>query len=177
VPLFGASWQPSIADRDIATELLLRLEDRRVLYNPSDVEVPYHCVQSVIEIRHQLSDALVKAGGTGALADHIRALGAACRRFFDRIGRDERADYDAMRSPRHYLSWEFMDALGQLRGIFGVHIAMIAVRYDLPINGELADILPQNRAGIILIQDYRCCVEMVYAVDSVAHAFAEAILR
>ena len=36
------------------------LEDRRVLYAPEEMEVPSHCVQSVIEIRHHLSDVLGK---------------------------------------------------------------------------------------------------------------------
>jgi hypothetical protein len=141
-PLFGASWQPTPTERDVATELFTRFEDRRVLYNPSDAEAPQHCVQSIIEIRHMLSDALVKLGGTGVLAEHVRALGAASRRFLDRLNPNGRADFDAMRSPGHYLSWEFLDALGQLRAIFGVHIAIIAARYDLEVHGHLKNVLP-----------------------------------
>lgn len=143
-PLFGASWQPPVAERDIASELLLRLEDRRVLYSPSEAEVPHHCAQSVIEIRHLLSDMLVKLGGSGVLADHIRAIAAACRRFLDKIGADGGPDYDAMRSHGHYRSWEFLNGLGQMRGVIGVHLAMIAARFDLEIEGSLRDVLPSE---------------------------------
>jgi len=142
VPFFGASWQPSTSERDVATELLLRFEDRRVLYAPSEAEIPHHCIHSVIEVRHILSEALVKTGGTGVLAEHLRALSAASRRFLDRIDADGRPDYDGMRSAGHYLSWKFLDALGQMRAIFGVHIALIADQYDLDIRGSLRDILP-----------------------------------
>jgi hypothetical protein len=142
IPWFGVSWQPTPSERDVARELLAQFEDRRVLYNPSDAEVADHCVRSIIEIRHLLTDALVKLGRDGALADHIRALGAACRKFLDRAGGYDDAGYAAVRSHGHYLSWEFLDALGQLRGVFGVHIAMIAARYDLKVLGDLRAVLP-----------------------------------
>lgn len=137
-PLFGVSWQAPPAERGIATQLFARLEDRRVLYNPSDAEVPHHCVQSIIEIRRILTDALASLDSKSILAEHIRAMGSASRRFLDRIG----TDYDAMRSNGHYLSWEFLDALGQMRALFGVHLAMIAARYDLQVRGGLREILP-----------------------------------
>lgn len=123
-PLFGATWQAPVADRDVAADLLARLEDRRALFNPSDAEEPHHCALSVIEMRRELTSSLTKAG-KGVLADHIRAMGTASRRFLDRIN-GHGDDYDAMRTPGHWMSWEFLDALGQMRGIFGVHIAMIA---------------------------------------------------
>jgi hypothetical protein len=141
-PFVGASWTVPPAERDLAAELLARLEDRRVLYNPSDAESPEHCVRSVIEIRHMLSEVLAKLGGGGALADHVRALGAASRRFLDRMGRDGGHDYDAAASWGHWRSWDFQDALGQMRGIFGVHLAIIAARYDLTVRGDLQSILP-----------------------------------
>lgn len=140
-PLLGASWQPTATERDVAAELLARFEDRRVLYNPSDAEVPDHCVQSVIELRRLLSDALVKLGGDGVLAEHIRALAAALRKFLDRIGRYD-GDLNKAREPGHWMSWDFLDALGQLRAIFGIHIAMIAARYNLAVRGHLQAILP-----------------------------------
>jgi hypothetical protein len=42
----------------------------------------------------------------------------------------------------HWRSWDFQDALGQMRGIFGVHLALIAARYDLEVRGGLEAILP-----------------------------------
>ncbi len=45
------------------------------------------------------------------------------------------------------MSWEFLDALGQLRGIFGVHIALIAAQFDLDVRGSLGDILPSEPAA------------------------------
>lgn len=58
------------------------------------------------------------------------------------LGPSDEEDYHAMRSADHYRSWDFLDALGQLRGVFGVHVAMIATRYDLDVQGDLQSILP-----------------------------------
>jgi hypothetical protein len=123
---------------------MAHLEDRRVLYNPSEAESPEHCVHSVIEIRRLLSASVAKLGGEGILAGHIRAMGAASRRFLDRMGRGDDRDYNAAASWGHWRSWEFQDALGQMRGIFGVHLALIAARYDLRIKGDLESILPAD---------------------------------
>lgn len=141
-PLVGASWTAPPAERDVGAALLAQLEDRRVLYNPGEVEVASHCVRSVIEIRRLLSASLAKVVGKGILADHIRAMGAASRRFLDRVGCWREPDYRDVGSWGHYRSWEFLDALGQMRGIFGVHLAMIAARYQLEVHGEIEGILP-----------------------------------
>ncbi len=52
-PIFGVSWTPPASERDTAKGVVAFLEDRRVLYNASELEVPEHCVHSVIEIRHR----------------------------------------------------------------------------------------------------------------------------
>jgi hypothetical protein len=44
--------------------------------------------------------------------------------------------------PGHWASWEFNGALGELRGVFGVHIARLAAAHGLDVAGELASILP-----------------------------------
>jgi hypothetical protein len=39
-------------------------------------------------------------------------------------------------------SWEFNQALGAMRGVFGLHIAQIAVRYRIDVSDPLDQILP-----------------------------------
>ena len=143
-PVVGVSWQPSVAERDVAKELLVRLEDRRVLYVPGEAESPSHCIHSIIEIRHLLSDLLAKTGGDGAVAEHIRALGASARQFMDRSEHGEFSKASPTSGYHDWRSWEFLDALGQLRAQFGFHIAAMAHRYGLPVRGELITILPPS---------------------------------
>ena len=62
-PLGGVSWQSSDLEVSAARRVIAFLEDRRVLYAPDELEVPDHCVHSVLEIRHFLSGELGKLSG------------------------------------------------------------------------------------------------------------------
>jgi len=89
-PFGGASWQPAEMEVGAARRVIAFLEDRRVLYEPEQMEVPDHCVHSVIEIRHRLSEELGKLEGGSELAASLRAMRAACRKFLERVGTDGR---------------------------------------------------------------------------------------
>ena len=54
-PIFGVSWEPGEADTAVARRILAFLADRQVLFSPYALELPEHCVQSVIEIRYFLT--------------------------------------------------------------------------------------------------------------------------
>ena len=51
VPIFGVSWDPPKAQVTVARRVITFMEDRRVLYVPSEMEVPRHCLESVNQIR------------------------------------------------------------------------------------------------------------------------------
>lgn len=145
-PIFGVSWTPAEAEINVAKRLVSNLEDRRVLYNPNELELPPHCVHSVVEIRHLLSAELANLSDDSKLGSSIRAMRAACRKFLDDVQVDERiVSYGA--HPNHYASWHFNSALGELRGVFGIHLAMIAAMYGLNIEDDLAKILPIESDG------------------------------
>jgi len=143
-PIFGISWNPPQPEVAVARRIITTLEDRRVLFSPSEVEVPPHCVQSVIEIRHFLTAELCNCSTSDALSAHIRAMRAACRKFLDRVQGQDREVIPFANQHGHWASWVFMDALGQMRGEFGIHIAQLAVRYGLDIEKDLATIIPEK---------------------------------
>ena len=142
-PFGGASWQPAEMEIAAARRVIAFLEDRRVLYEPSEMEVPSHCVHSVIEIRHRLSDELGKLDGGSELAASLRAMRAACRKFLERVGTDGREGIHHANSWGFH-SWTFGSALGELRGTFGVHVARIAAAFKLDVEDRLASIVPAN---------------------------------
>lgn len=140
-PVFGVSWNPPELERTTARRIIRQLEDRRVLYNPTEVEVPEHCVHSIIHIRRMLTDEISKLDDNSKLIDPLRAMRGACRKFLDNVQQDDRiirfgSDHG------HFASWVFISAVGELRGIFGVHLVQIATLYGLDIEDELAQILP-----------------------------------
>jgi hypothetical protein len=139
---FGAQWNPTETDISKARRVLAQLEDRRVLYNPSSLEVPEHCVESVIEIRRLLSSELGELDESSPLASSFRAMRAACRKFLDHV---QEGGPDLVRygwHHNHWASWDFNAALGELRGVFGVHVAQIAVLYRLDVEEGLSSIVP-----------------------------------
>jgi hypothetical protein len=126
-----------------ARRVIAMLEDRRVLYAPEEMEVASHGVQSVIEIRHRLSDELGKLDSGSELTASLLAMRAACRKFLERVGTDGRDGIHHANGWVFY-SWTFGSALGELRGTFGIHVAKIAAAFKLDVEDRLASIVPAN---------------------------------
>ena len=148
IPIFGISWQPDEAEIRIAQRIITQLEDRRVLYSPHEMELPKHCVSSVLEIRRILTDELGKISQKSQLYSDLQMLRAACRKFLDRIhpfesNLNHHFDFNKKLFTNWIANdWIFMSALGELRGVFGIGIAKIAVSYGIDITGDLVNIIP-----------------------------------
>ena len=141
-PLGGASWQPSEPESAAAQRVIAFLEDRRVLYAPDELEVPEHCVRSVLEIRRFLTAELGRVDGGSDLSESLRAMRAAARKFLDSVGADGREAVLYANHRGHWASWTFYSALGEMRGTYGVHVARIAAQFRLDVEDRLATILP-----------------------------------
>ena len=132
-PIGGISWTPPVDERNVAKQLLVYLEDRRVLFMPYDREYGPFVMKSIIEIRQRLTQDLEKISRSSVLGESISAMRASCRKFLT----------ETQDNPKHYgrkrLIWE---TLGELRAICGLHIARIACAYDLTIEEQLVPILP-----------------------------------
>lgn len=142
VPIFGVQWNPPEADQAIARRIIGFLEDRRILYVPSEMEVPSHGVQSVLRIREFLSDELGKLTGDSQLAQSLRAMRAACRKFLDTVGPEDGPIVSHAFDRGHYAVWEVNQALGEMRGVFGIYIAILAATHGLDIEPGLSSIVP-----------------------------------
>lgn len=67
---------------------------------------------------------------------------AACRKFMTTVQKDEGSIVRFGADRGHYASWVFIGALGELRGVFGLHLASIAAAFGLDVETELTTILP-----------------------------------
>ncbi len=139
-PVFGIQWEPPNKEREIAKSVITFLEDRRVLYNPTELELPHHCISSVIEIRHFFTEKMSDLDQNGELAKNVRTMRAACRKFLDSA---QRLDVQHF-SHGSYQSWVFYSSLGEMRGIFGMCLSQILLSYGLDIEKGLASILPAS---------------------------------
>ena len=141
-PLFGAQWNPPEADRAVARRVLTFLEDRRVLYVPSEMEIPSYGIHSVIEIRRFLTSELGQLTSDGQLAQCLRGMRAACRKFLDAVGPEDGPVVRHAFQHGHSASWEFNQALDEMRGVFGIYIAVLAATHGLDVEPGLAKIVP-----------------------------------
>lgn len=141
-PVFGVQWNPPETECAVARRAVVFLEDRRVLFTPSSMEVPHDCVESVLRIREYLTGELQKLDSKAQLAGNLRAMRAACRKFLDTVQTDDRNVVRFGGQYGHWASWVFNGALGELRGVFGIHVLQIALAHGLDIEDELAAILP-----------------------------------
>ncbi|HZD71404.1 MAG TPA: DUF6650 family protein [Actinomycetes bacterium] len=152
-PIFGLSWNPPTSDVAVARRVIAYLEDRRVLYEPAEVEVPRYCVASVLEMRQFLTDLLGVGGIAQELENSLRAMRAACRKFLDDLGvvNGRLHDWEARRWRGSYGTglddYILNQALGTLRGVVGVHVGQMAVRYGIDVEDRLASILPTPDNG------------------------------
>src|SRR5579885_330884 len=89
-PVFGIQWEPPQKEREIAKSVVTFLEDRRVLYNPTELELPQHCIASISEIRHFLTEKLAELDQNSELAKNVRMMRSACRKFLDCVQQLER---------------------------------------------------------------------------------------
>ncbi|HEU0144345.1 MAG TPA: DUF6650 family protein [Nitrososphaera sp.] len=143
-PIFGVSWNPVEAEVTKARRVISFLEDRRVLYVPSEVETPKYCVQSVLEIRRFLTEEIGNLSFDAELSKNLRGMRAACRKFLNTVENDDRDIVIFANRQGHYANWIFIGALGEMRGVFGMHIAKIAIEYGIDVEDDLASILPEG---------------------------------
>ncbi|QIJ63773.1 hypothetical protein [Streptomyces sp. JB150] len=73
------------------------------------------------------------------LAENLKAMRAACRRFLNAVGPDHSGH---VLGPHE--SATFGAALGELRAVFGIQLGVIAARYKLELSEELATLLPAS---------------------------------
>lgn len=145
-PIFGISWNPAAPEVTVARRVITFLEDRRVLFVDSEMEMPEHCAASVLEIRRYLTSELQQLTDSD-LCNALRAMRAACRKFLAKM--DEGGGLVVRHGGHwgHWASWRFSSALGELRGTFGIHIARIAAQHGLDVEDDLAQILPESASS------------------------------
>ncbi len=139
VPIFGISWNPPTPDVVVAKKVINFLEDRRVLYNPYELELPKSCIRSIQEIRNFLTQQLDNVDSGSELGRSLKAMRSACRKLLDRFEEVEDQGYSHYSSA---FSMSFFSSVGELRGIFGLHIGKILACHGLNCESNLLTIIP-----------------------------------
>lgn len=138
---FGVSFAAPEPEVTAARRVLAYLEDRRVLFAPYHLEIEDQCINSVLDMRRFLTSEIGQQDDGSRLVGHLRAMRAACHKFLRDSGPGgARIHMSRWHGP---FDSEFFLALGELRATIGFHVAAVAVRYGLDVEGELSDVLPE----------------------------------
>lgn len=140
----GINWERTAGDEQVARAVVGFLEDRRLLFGDRHVEDEAHCVDSALECRAFLTDQIAHGGISEQLEIVLKAMRAAFRRFVEKAGPHGR-NFTYGYGPHG--AETFGLALGDLRTSVGGQLAVIAWRYDIEVDDELARILPPDDNG------------------------------
>jgi hypothetical protein len=138
---FSINWEKEPGDEDVARRVVTFLENRRLLFGERHCEDELECVHSAIEIRNRLTDELAQAKPGKSLDGSIRAMRVAFREFVEAAGPGARNFMQRYGFPGMD---PFSTALEKLRTLVGLHLQVIADRYDINIEPDLAQILPPD---------------------------------
>jgi hypothetical protein len=137
-------WGPIKADlalppreRDLAARLVTFLEDRRVLYEPYEAEIPQRCYESIQEIRARLQEELEQLDRASTLFQIGREMANSCRTFLTEVeplSLGPRSGFGEMML--------FVDALGRFRELFALQLGTLCAIYQIDLADELSNILP-----------------------------------
>ena len=143
IPIFGIQWKPVILEIETARKVITFLEDRRVLYNPYELELPSHCLKSVIKIREFLTEQLNIVTKDSEIDKVLRGMRVACRKLMD-----TGSNMQSLQHGGHLQGMGdemvFFSAMGELRGSMGFLILQLLVLYGLDCEDGLAKMLPLN---------------------------------
>ena len=78
---FGVSFKAPEPERAVVRDVITALEDKRALYVGAIWEQPDHVVQSILQIRQELTNGLKRVGDNSPAKNAFRAMRAACRDF------------------------------------------------------------------------------------------------
>jgi hypothetical protein len=134
-PIGGIDWEPPAGERKRAKRVLRYLAEQRALWDPYDVAIGAFVSQSIVDLRGQLRSDLDGLPTDSVLHEGLRAMHAACRMFLEE-NQSPRSGY----GPPYEA--QLHSTLGELRALFGIHIARIACAYDLEVDSHLEGILP-----------------------------------
>ena len=149
-PIFGVSWNPVETEREKIRQLIVFFEDRRALYNPFNMETNDWVGESVLKIRVELTKMLQHLGEESDAVPSLRAMRGACRQYLDKSElmkklysyRGNISKIGIKNVEDVYRGLNFESSLGELRTIFGIHIAKLCAMYGIDLEGKLISILP-----------------------------------
>jgi len=129
----------NVVEIDLAKQLINYFEDRRILYDLYEKEIPNHGLRSVLVIRTELTNIKKQLGQQTSLYSRIDQMLKACRKFNSDTNH---IDLEHLRYDPKNLDWiTFTITLSELRKILGIHIGELSTLYKIKLSDDLKSIV------------------------------------
>ena len=113
--------RPTIIEIEVSKQLINFFEDRRILFDLFEKEIPSHGLRSVLAIRTELTSAKKQLSEVSSLYLKVEQMLTACRKFHSELNY---IDLDQLKCDSKNPDWiKFLTTLSELRKVFGIHIA------------------------------------------------------
>jgi len=133
--------KPTLHEIQVAKNLIAFFEDRRVLYDLYEIEVPKRAFQSVEIVRKELTKVKAELNTEVTLSKRVTDMRVACRKFFEEV---REVDMNELRWNPDDPNWNrFCNALSALRMVFGLQLAGIAQDYKISLEESLQMLVPR----------------------------------
>jgi hypothetical protein len=136
-PWLGVSWEYRESDAVVVRRVFSFLEDRRVLYEPLNAQIFFYVGRSVAEIRQMLTQELGASSLGEQLSESFKAIRAALRRFMDDLEKLDQRERSGLMDPLQMHDQQVL-ALGEMRGRVNPLLALLAEKYQIEVEEELA---------------------------------------
>lgn len=145
IPEGDCAWNPPEKDIEVAREAIEFLETCSVLFDVYELKDTENTVNSVMDIRDFLNKLSKEVPYKNPLRRFLEGMREACNNFAEKIHIPGRIPID----PSYW--WpnvNYFTGIGELRGVFGVYIAQIAVMYGIDVNGSITTLLPVRHTDV-----------------------------
>jgi len=136
-PLFGLQWTPPQLEINVAKDLIIFLEDQRVIYDPLEGEDINLSLTAVHEIRKEVTELLKKTSFHTDISKLLRRLRKRSRDFCSVI--ENTIKQGSLDTVRHSI---FLTELAKLRLDAGTVVGNLSVAYNLDIEDDLSSAIP-----------------------------------
>ena len=138
-PFGGISWDNNTTAKDRFKYLLLFLESKRILTNPTYMELKTECIDSVLEIKHILVEITKDASFKEQDYEIIRALLAACNEYLN-VVRSDSVPRLIYKDGSSWADATFDMAMKKFRKAFRAGLDQIEKLYDLRYKGKISEV-------------------------------------
>lgn len=137
-PFGGVSWDNNTTAKDRFRYLFLFLESKRILTNPSYMELKQECIESALEIKHTLVDVTKDAEFSEKDFDIVRSLIVACNTYLDTV-RSDTIPHLIYKDGDRWADTMFDGAMKKFRNSFKSGIKQIEDAYGLRYKAHIPD--------------------------------------